>query len=100
MLEDAFVNRDSVSVGDLFEEWGVLAGSCAGAEARGRAEIGLVAASLWTARMAYVANPVRIVQARATALVVGGHGVNVAVRSGDGAWRYAITLMTNRRGEP
>jgi hypothetical protein len=94
LLEDAFVNRDRDLVVDLFENWGVLAGSCVGAEARGHEQIGLAAVSLWSARLPYVADPVRIVQAPQMALMLGSHGVNVAMRGLDGAWRYAITLLT------
>ena len=52
-----------------------------------------VAAQLWDAERLYLADPRRILQVGDTALVVAGHAINVARRTDDGSWRYAISLL-------
>jgi hypothetical protein len=62
-------------------------------EARGHQQIARVAAQLWDAERLYLADPRRILQVGDTALVVAGHAINVARRTDDGSWRYAISLL-------
>jgi hypothetical protein len=71
-------------------------------EARGRRQIAQVAAQLWDSQRLYLADPRRVLQARDTALVVAGRALNVARRTDNGSWRYAISLLdldtaTNKR---
>jgi hypothetical protein len=75
LLEDAVVLHDREAVSALFEEDAVIEGD------------------LWDGR-AYVADPRHVVQRGNTALVVGGRSINVVRRGSDGAWRYAISLLT------
>jgi hypothetical protein len=51
-------------------------------------------------RFAYVADPLRVLQARESALVVALSGINGAHRGADGAWRYAIALLDNDDANP
>lgn len=67
LLQDAFVVRDGAALPELFEDGAVLPQG-------GRT---------------YVAEPRRVVQARAVALVISGWDLHVARRGGDGSWRYA-----------
>jgi hypothetical protein len=71
----------------------VLGAAHVAAEAHGGAQIARLAAGMWERDYAYLADPRRIVQARDTALVVGGFGINVVHRRRDGSWRYAISLL-------
>lgn len=93
LLEDAFVVRDRRALAGLFEEGAVLGASRSAAEAHGGDQIARFAAALWERDLTYVADPRRVVQARDTALVLGGRGVHVAHRGRDGGWRYAISLL-------
>ena len=93
LLEDAFVIRDAEALIELFENGAVLVGGDV-REARGEEEIARFASALWDRDHTYVADPHRILQARDTALVVADRGVNVARRGSDGAWRYAIALLS------
>ncbi|MDQ4072401.1 MAG: hypothetical protein M3088_05945 [Actinomycetota bacterium] len=94
LLEDAFVTRDADAVGEMFEEGAVLLAGRGGREARGAREIERLARTLLEADRTYVAEPHRVVQARDTALVLGGAGLNVVRRRRDGDWRYAIALLS------
>ena len=101
LLEDAFVTRDPAAVAGLFERGAVLVagdgrpGGREGPAARGPAAIARLAAALWARDRTYVADPRRVLQARDTALVVAGRGSLTVVRRGsDGAWRYAIALLS------
>ena len=68
---------------------------CEGPEvARGRDEISRLVTAVWEGNRTYVAEPCRVVQARDTALVVADRAINVACRGSDGAWRYAIALLS------
>ena len=93
LFEDALVIGDSKALAELFEEGAVLVGAderpCHGAE-----EIARLALATWTGDHTYVAEPWRVMQARDIALVVGEQGINVVRREHDGAWRYAIVLLT------
>jgi len=63
-------------------------------EARGGDEIVRFATAMWECERTYVADPRQIVQARDTALLVAERSINVARRGSDGAWRYAIALLS------
>ncbi len=103
LFEDALVLRDGGALADLFEEGAVLV---AGDEqpARGGEEIARWATALWAGDRTYVADPRRVVQARELALVVEEQAINVVRRGSDGAWRYAIVLLSvddgTERGKP
>jgi hypothetical protein len=102
LFEDAFVTRDAQAVAALFADGAVLA-LLAGATphaARGAADIGRLAAALWAADRTYVAAPRRVVQARDIALVLADGATNVARRGNDGAWTYAIALLSLDPGTP
>jgi ketosteroid isomerase-like protein len=94
LLEDAFVVRDRVALAELFEPGAVLVDTAHPREARGRAAIARAAAAGWARRRTYVAHPERVVQKGDTALVVAEGGLSVARRGADGAWRYAISLLS------
>jgi ketosteroid isomerase-like protein len=96
LFEDAFVTRDAAAVSAMFAEGAVLAPRTEAdrGAARGRAEIGRLAAALLAADRTYVAAPRRVVQARDIALVVADSAINVARRESDGAWVYAIALLS------
>jgi hypothetical protein len=93
LLEDAFVTRDRDSLTPLFED-GAVFSSRNEREARGREQISRLVATLWERNCTYIADSQRIVQAGETALVLAGHGINVVRRGSDGAWRYAIALLS------
>jgi len=94
LLEDAFVIRDAGALAELFEDGAVLAGGEGSPEARGGEQIGRLAAAMWGSGRTYVAEPRRVLQARDTALIVAERGVSVVRRGRDGAWRYAISLLS------
>jgi hypothetical protein len=92
LLEDALLIRDHEAVIELFEDGAVLDPGGGLPEARGADHIATLASALW--ERTFVADPRRVLQARDTALVVGEWGINVARRGADGAWRYAISLLS------
>ena len=92
LLEDAFVVRDREAVAELFEDGAVLVGDRR--EARGGDEIARWAREMWARDRTYLADPRRVLQARDTGLVLTRHGINVVRRGTDGAWRYAIALLS------
>jgi hypothetical protein len=94
LLEDAFGTRDPRAVAEMFAEGGVLVDGDTPHEARGFPQIARLAEELWRRERTYLAGPRRVVQARDTAVVLGSHGVNVLRRGRDGAWRYAIALLS------
>jgi hypothetical protein len=94
LLEDAFVIRDREALAPLFEEGAVLVADDGSPEARGGEGISRLVVSMWERDRIYVADPWRILQSRDTALVVAERGINVLRRGGDGAWRYAIALLS------
>ena len=94
MFEDAFVVRNRDAVAQLFDDGAVLVAGGSSSEARGGEAIARSAATLWGADRTYLAEPSRVVQSRDTALVVGPSGVNVVRRGRDGAWRYAICVLS------
>lgn len=91
LFEDAFVLRDPRTVATLFEPKALLV---AGSEVRGNWEIARSASALWAHDYTYLADPGRVVQAHDVALVLAAQGTNVARRAADGAWRYAISLLS------
>jgi hypothetical protein len=93
LLEDAFVVRDRRAVAALFESYALVADGAA-QEARGVREIASWAAETWSSGLTYVAGAPRVLQARDTALVITPHGIGVAHRHGNRAWRYAIALLS------
>lgn len=94
LFEDAFLTRDREALTGLFEDGAVLIAGDRPQEARGGDEIARCATAMWERERMYVADPRRILQARDTALVVADRGINVARRGSDGAWRYAIALLS------
>jgi hypothetical protein len=94
LLEDAFVTRDAEALSQMFADGAVLAVGQGVNAARGREQIGRLATALWDGDRTYVAEPRQVVQARDTALVLGDRGINVVCRGSDGAWRYAIALLS------
>jgi hypothetical protein len=96
LLEDAFVTRDAGALEAMFADGAVLAlgAEAETAAARGRTEIGRLATNLLAADRTYVAAPRRVVQARDIALVLADRAISVARRGGDGAWVYAIALLS------
>jgi hypothetical protein len=93
LFEDAFVVRDRGALTQLFEDGAVLGAARDTDEARGGEQIANLAAALWDRDYSYLADPRRVLQARDTALVVGGRGINVVRRRADGRWLYAISLL-------
>ena len=94
LLEDVFVMRDREALAQLFEEGAVLVAGDGPREARGAEQIARFATAMWARDRTYLADPRRILQARDTALVVAERGINVQLRGRDGAWRYAISLLS------
>jgi ketosteroid isomerase-like protein len=94
LFEDAFVTRDAEALSGMFAEGAVLAVGGGPAAARGAREIGRLATALWEGGQTYVADPRRVVQARDTALVLADKAISVVRRGSDGAWRYAIALLS------
>lgn len=94
LLEDAFMVRDREAVAKLFEEGAVLAAGYRAQEARGEEAIARLATEMWERDSIYLADPRHVLQARDTALVVAERGINVVRRGSDGAWRYAISLLS------
>ena len=94
LFEDAFVLRDPGALAPLFEARALLVTGGATGEARGSREIARSASSLWARDYTYLADPRRVIQAHDIALVLAAQGTNVARRTPDGAWRYAISLLS------
>jgi hypothetical protein len=94
LLEDAFVVREREALAELFEDGAVLVADHGGREARGGEEIARWARDMWAHDRTYLADPRRVLQARNTGLVLTTHGINVVRRGADGAWRYAIALLS------
>jgi hypothetical protein len=94
LLEDAFVIRDGTALAELFEDGAVLVAGDASREVRGGDEIARLASEMWQRNRTYLADPRRVLQARHTGLIVTKRGVNVVRRGRDGAWRYAIALLS------
>jgi hypothetical protein len=94
LFEDAFVLRDPGAVAPLFEARALLVGGGVIGEVRGIQEIARSAPALWAGDFTYLADARRVIQAHDVALVLAARGTNVARRGTDGAWRYAISLLS------
>jgi hypothetical protein len=97
LLEDAFVLHDQQALARLFQPGAMLVVGGGLPEARGREQIAQVAARLWDSKCLYLADPRRVLQVRDTALVLGGHAINVLRCTDSGSWRFAISLLDSRR---
>jgi hypothetical protein len=93
LLEDTLMIGDGETLAGLFEDGAVLVWGN-GLMARGVPEIVSVALDARHGFRAYVADPRRILQARDIALIVADQGINVMRRGHDGAWRYAIAVLS------
>jgi hypothetical protein len=100
LLEDTFVLRNGEAIAELFEDRAVLVADDGIREAHGRADIARLARQMWQRNRSYLAQPRRIVQAGNTALIMTSHGANVVRRGTDGAWRYAIALLSQDHVPP
>jgi len=89
LLEDTLLLRDCQALTELFEA-GALFIAGDGQCARGGEAIAHSALARWAGPHSYVAEPLRVVQARDIALIIAERCVNVARRDRDGIWRYAI----------
>jgi hypothetical protein len=94
LLEDTFVLGNGEAIAKLFEDCAVLVAHDGTREAHGREEIARLARRMCQGNRSYLAEPRRIVQAGNTALIMTQHGANVVRRGTDGAWRYAIALLS------
>ena len=94
LLEDAFVVRNGDALAELFEDGAVLVADDGTRQARG-GEIARLASEMWERNRTYLADPRRVLQARNTALIVTTRGDNVVRRRSDGAWRYAIAVLSH-----
>lgn len=94
LFEDAFVVRDHAALCELFDEGALLMTDDGRREARGTLEIARMVVAIWESDRTYLADPTRVVQSRDTALVVAAGATNVMRRGGDGAWRYAIAVLS------
>ncbi len=94
LFEDSFVTHDGEALAQLFEAGAVLLAEKHSREARGGAQIAQLATAMWERGDMYLADPLRVVQARDTALIVAHRAINVVRRGSDGSWRYAISLMS------
>ena len=97
LFEDAFVVRDGRALSALFEDGAVLGAD--GMEGRGGEAIASLVGELWERELTYLADPLRVVQSRTSALVISAQGIHVLRRGGDGAWRLSISLLTFQHKE-
>jgi hypothetical protein len=95
LLEDAFVIRNGDALAELFEDGAVLVADDGTREARGGQEIARLASQMWQRNRTYLADPRRVLQARNTGLILTKQGINVVRRGSDGAWRYAIAVLSH-----
>jgi hypothetical protein len=93
LLEDAFVLHDHHALAQLFHPGAMLVAGGGLPEARDHEQIARVATQLWDSQRRYLADPRRVLQVRDTALVLADRAINVARRTDDGSWRYAISLL-------
>jgi NAD(P)H-hydrate repair Nnr-like enzyme with NAD(P)H-hydrate dehydratase domain len=92
LFEDTLVLRDNQALAALFETGAVLV---VGGQAPvyGGAAIAQMALQHWNAEQSYIAAPQQIIQTHTMALIITQHGINVAQRTQDGAWRYSIVVV-------
>lgn len=93
LLEDTLLMGDHDCLTALFD-LGALLVTADSIAVRGSETIACHAAAFWKGDHAYVADPLRICQARDLALIVTERSINVVRRGADGAWRYAIIVAT------
>lgn len=98
LFEDAFLLRDLEAVLNLFDDAAVFVAARGSKEARGRAPIARAARHLWYSDSIYAAGSKRVLQARDTALLLADSSTSVMRRDANGAWRFVISLMTDRSG--
>lgn len=96
LLEDAFLTRDVGAMRELYDDSAVLTTGGKLSAAHGRLEIAQAAVTLWDQGTTYLADPLDVIQARGTALIVSRDAVSVARRRPNGCWRYAITLLQDQ----
>jgi hypothetical protein len=99
LFEDAFVLRDQAALVELFDDRAVLVAGAEPTEARGGAQIGRLASTIWEGDQLYIAAPRRVLQAREITLILTDTGINVARRGRDGNWRYAIAVLNDEPTE-
>ncbi|MDP9066988.1 MAG: hypothetical protein M3N53_01400 [Actinomycetota bacterium] len=95
LLEDAFLTGDPQALCDIFEQGAVLVAGSPPREAHGADAICRLARAIVESGLSYLAEPVRVVQARDTAVVLANGGINVVHRGSDGDWRYAIAVLAH-----
>ena len=100
LLEDAVLTRDPQALSDIFEEGGVLVAGSPAREAHGPDAIRRLARAILQSGLSYLPEPLRVVQARDTAVVFANGGINVVRRGNDGGWRYAIALLAHEHTIP
>jgi hypothetical protein len=93
LLEDAFLLGDTGALAALFDNRALLVADDGSGQARGMAEIVRMMGAMCGRGYAYLASPVRVLQAGDTALVLAERAVNVMRRGEDRGWRYAISLL-------
>jgi ketosteroid isomerase-like protein len=93
MFEDALLIGDAELLADLFDDDATL---IVGAElpARDGEEIARLALTTWQGSHGYVAGPRYVAQVGDIALILAEEGINIARRSREGAWRYAIVFTS------
>ena len=95
LMEDACVLGDGKALSHLFEARGVLVLGPDRREAHGRIEIAESMELLaGTTGSGYIALPRLVYQNNDIALLLGEGVINVARRSPDRSWLFAISLMT------
>ena len=93
LFEDAFVTRDAEALSRCSRR--ARCSPLARDRTRPAAALKSVGSpALWEGERTYVAEPRRVVQARDIALVLADRAINVLLRGSDGAWRYAIALLS------
>lgn len=93
MFEDALLIGDAQVLAHLFDEEAALVVD-AGLPLRNREQIARLALTTWQGGRTYVADPRSVVQVGDIALILVEGGINVMRRSREGAWRYAIVLLS------
>jgi hypothetical protein len=91
LLEDALLRSDEPMLAALFAPRSTLV-TGQDRPAHGRCAIVRAAFARWGEASPYLADLHRVVVAGDVALILARHGIHVACRSYDHAWRYAIVL--------
>ncbi len=100
LLEDALLTRNLQALCDMFENGGVLVAGGPAREAHGVQAIRRLAQAILDTDQSYIAEPLRVLQAGDTAMVLANGGINVVRRGSDGSWRYAIALLADEYTTP